>query len=124
MSLSLRLAIMLNFNNSKVAYWPLAMKRRLRSISESVLSKTSDIPTVSIMCNLPLWLNTYIFSGSEKSFGHAGATVIYSYFEKGCRKKICTRQSRKVIWDMINTLFLTTVAVEPTLAAFLWHWQT
>ena len=34
-------------------------------------------------------------------------------------KKMCTRQSRKVIWDMINTLFLTTVAVEPTFVAFL-----
>ena len=110
---------MLNFNISKVAYWPLAMKRRLRSISESVLSKAGDIPTVSIMCNLPSWLSTYIFSGSEKSFGHVGATVIYSYLEKGCRKKMCTRQSRKVIWDMINTLFLTNVAVEPTLVAFL-----
>ena len=32
---------------------------------------------------------------------------LYSYFEKGCRKQKCTRQSRKVIWDMINTLFLT-----------------
>ena len=30
----------------------------------------------------------------------------YSYFEKGCRK-MCTRQSRKVIWDMINIEFLT-----------------
>ena len=29
--------------------------------------------------------------------------LIYSYFEKGCRKKMCMRQSRKVIWDMINT---------------------
>ena len=29
------------------------------------------------------------------------------------------RQSRKVIWDMINTLFLTTVAVDPTFIAFL-----
>ena len=33
--------------------------------------------------------------------------------------KKCTRQSRKVIWDMINTLFLTTVAVEPTFVVFL-----
>ena len=33
-------------------------------------------------------------------------------------KKMCTRQPRKVIWDMINTLFLTTVAVEPTLVTF------
>ena len=32
---------------------------------------------------------------------------VYNYVEKGCRKKKCTRQSRKVIWDMINTLFLT-----------------
>ena len=37
---------------------------------------------------------------------------------------MCTRQSRKVIWDMISTLFLTTVPVEPTLVAFLQHSQT
>ena len=37
---------------------------------------------------------------------------------------MCTRQSRKVIWDMINTLFLTTVAVEPTFVAFLQHSKT
>ena len=49
---------------------------------------------------------------------------VYSYFEKGCRKKMCTRQSRKVIWDMINTLFLTTVAVETNFFTFLWHSQT
>ena len=29
-----------------------------------------------------------------------------------------------LIWDMINTLFLTTVAVEPTSVAFLEHSQT
>ena len=33
--------------------------------------------------------------------------------------KMCTQQSQKVIWDMINTLFLMTVPVEPTFAAFL-----
>ena len=40
-------------------------------------------------------------------------------FREKLSQKICTRQSRKVIWDMINTLFLTTVAVRPTLVAFL-----
>ena len=36
------------------------------------------------------------------------APYAYSFFEKGCRKKMCTRQSRKVIvWDTINSLFLT-----------------
>ena len=39
-------------------------------------------------------------------------------------KKMCTRPSGKVIWDMINTPFLTTVAVEPTFVAFLYHMQT
>ena len=29
-----------------------------------------------------------------------------------------TRQSRKLIWDMINTLFLTTAAVEPFVELF------
>ena len=28
---------------------------------------------------------------------------------------MCTRQPRKVIWDMINTLFVKTVAVQPIL---------
>ena len=38
--------------------------------------------------------------------------------------KMCTRQSRKAIWDMINTMFLTTTPVEPTFVAFLEHFQT
>ena len=40
-------------------------------------------------------------------------------FRERLSEKMCTRQSRKVMWDMINTLFLTTVAVEPTFVAFL-----
>ena len=39
-------------------------------------------------------------------------------------EKMCTQQSRKVLWDMINTLFLTTVAVEPTYVAFSQHSKT
>ena len=30
--------------------------------------------------------------------------ITYSYFEKGCRKK-CTRQSRKVLWVILRSLF-------------------
>ena len=29
---------------------------------------------------------------------------LYSYFEKGCRKK-CTRQSRKALWVVLSLLF-------------------
>ena len=46
-------------------------------------------------------------------------------FQEGLSdKEMCTRQPRMVIWDLINTLFLTTVAVEPDFAAFLKHSQT
>ena len=44
---------------------------------------------------------------------------IYSYFLRKVVAKLCTRQSRKVIWDMINTLVPDTVAVEPTFVALL-----
>ena len=54
---------------------------------------------------------------SESMLSHAFCHI--QLFEKGCRKKImCMRQSRKVIWDMIDTLFLATVAIEPTFVAF------
>ena len=45
-------------------------------------------------------------------------------FRERLSEKMCTRQSRKVIWDMINTLFLTTVAVKTNFFTFLWHSQT
>ena len=45
-------------------------------------------------------------------------------FRERLSEKMCTRQPRKVIWDMINTLFLTTVAVETNFFTFLWHSQT
>ena len=40
-------------------------------------------------------------------------------FRERLSQKLCTRQSRKVIWDMINTLVVDTVAVEATFVAFL-----
>ena len=33
---------------------------------------------------------------------------VYSYFEKGCRKK-CTRQTRKVLWVVLSSLFSVCV---------------
>ena len=40
-------------------------------------------------------------------------------FRERLSEEMRTRQSRKVIWDMINTLFVTTEAVKPTFVAFL-----
>ena len=34
-----------------------------------------------------------------------GFFCVYSYFEKGCGKK-CTRESRKVLWVVLSSLFL------------------
>ena len=45
-------------------------------------------------------------------------------FRERLSEKMCTRQPRKVIWDMINTLFQITVAVDPTFVAFHEHSRT
>ena len=45
--------------------------------------------------------------------------ICIQLFRERLSPKKCTRQSRKVIWDMIITLYLTTVAVEPAFFAFL-----
>ena len=34
--------------------------------------------------------------------------IIYSYFEKGCRKK-CARQSRKALWVVLSLLFFKEI---------------
>ena len=50
---------------------------------------------------------------------YSSLVVLYIYiciqlFRQRLSQKRCTRQSRKVMWDMINTLVLDTVVVEPT----------
>ena len=44
---------------------------------------------------------------------------LLKFFRERLLEKMCTRQSRTVIWDMFNTLVPDTVAVEPTFVAFL-----
>ena len=50
-------------------------------------------------------------------------TCIQLFWER-LLEKMCRRQSRKVIWDMINTLFPMAVDVEPTFVAFHSHLRT
>ena len=53
-----------------------------------------------------------------------GENINIQLFPERLSDKMCTRQSRKVIRDMMDTLFLTTVAVEPTFVPFRQHSQT
>ena len=66
----------------------------------------------------------YLSSFSRTSLGSTDDGVHIQLFRERLSEKLCTRQSRKVIWDMINTLFLTTVAVKTNLFTFLWHSRT
>ena len=53
-------------------------------------------------------------------FFHSSAiSVCVQLFRERLSEEMRTRQSRNVIWDMINKLFVTTEAVEPTVVAFL-----
>ena len=46
-------------------------------------------------------------------FMYNAARHIYSYFEKPCRKK-CARQSRKVLWVVLNSLLFKEVLKNDT----------
>ena len=52
---------------------------------------------LDFIVKISMWLNIMQVQTTWNS--------VYICFEKGRRKKMCTRQSRKVIWDIINTLF-------------------
>ena len=39
--------------------------------------------------------------------------LVYSYFEKGCRMK-CTRQTRKVLWVVLSSLFFEEIWINGT----------
>ena len=62
---------------------------------------------------------------STTNFATCSNSIInIELFRERLSEKMCTRQPQKVLRDMINTLFLTTVAGEPTLVAFHLHLRT
>ena len=67
---------------------------------------------------------TFTSTTKDYVFANVGRVALIQLFRESLSRIKCTRQSLKVIWDMINTLFLTTVAVEPTFVTFLQHSQT
>ena len=55
--------------------------------------------------------HTFNFSASISS--------LYAFTQRASWDRVLHAKSRKVIWDIINTLFVTTVAVEPTFVAII-----
>ena len=89
-----------------------------------VASECSPQWFISICLINSIWLLSISFFLLAIFNDKATASRCKQLFLDRLSEKMCTRQSRKVIWDMINTLFLTTVAVEPTFVAFLQHSKT
>ena len=54
---------------------------------------------------------TFFFNDLTDSIDRYFTSCIQLFRER-LSEKMCTRQFRKVTWDMINTLFLAIVAVE------------
>ena len=68
-----------------------------------------------IESHLSLVFSGFVFMRGGLSYwrGYPSRAVTLAVYTAISRKvvgKMCTRQSRKVIWDMFNTLFLPTVA--------------
>ena len=81
---------------------------------------SADHHTSYEMADFTLFRNDFNTSTSVRSsYGMAVYIKSNTAISKMVVGKMCTRQSRKLIWDMINTLFLTTVAVKPT--SFVFH---
>ena len=55
---------------------------------------------------------TFTNTGETRQIKHHttcdSTNLTYSYFEKDCRKK-CTRQARKVLWVVLNSLFFKEI---------------
>ena len=81
------------------------------------------------MCSIGPWNEIVVHTKATQRRTKAGKTsdrfntrglwFIADGSQERLSEEMCTRQSRKVIWDTINTLFVTTEAVEPTFVAFL-----
>ena len=61
-----------------------------------------------------------IFEGYLRGCAIALINLNIQLFRERLSESMCRRRSRKVIWGMTNTLFLTTVAVEPTMSVASW----
>ena len=59
------------------------------------------------------WRSEFVGKVSAAVFMYKAAKHRYSYFEKSCRKK-CTRQSRKVLWVVLNSLLSKEVKKKDT----------
>ena len=53
-----------------------------------------------LFTNAACSFNRHLLGGNENT--GSSDYFVYSYFEKGCRKK-CTRQSRKVLWVVLSS---------------------
>ena len=101
------------------------------SVQEALMKKLNLIQNQPLLCQIfkeppiisykkgKLWQTTCLRPKilNVNTRFHAG--IYTAIFRERLSQKLCTRQSRKVIWDMINTLVPNTVAVEPTFVALL-----
>ena len=55
----------------------------------------------------------HFYDDDDDDDGDDNDDDVYSYFEKGCRKK-CTRQSQKVLWVVFSTLFFKEISKNGT----------
>ena len=79
------------------------------SLRQSKYSWAFLLSSQKFSSNLSISSPTFLrLSVGQNLFTLITNDYIYSYFEKGCRKKAqnYTRQSRKVVWDIINILLI------------------
>ena len=85
----------------------------------SVVGVVYVVAVVTVVCGVVVYVVGVVGVVGWCSICSLCSCCSIQLFRERLSEKMCTQQSRKVVWDMINTLFLTTVAIETNFAAFL-----
>ena len=90
--------------------WYQCLSPCFRKLVSAILLLLYSHLSKKVVCEIYMPRGTLLCKKQEPDFI---ILYIYSYFEKGCRKK-CTRQSRKVLWVVLRSLFFIAILKE-------WH---
>ena len=82
--------------------------------SRSAVKRSTDgANPVAVISSLYLEQKITASVTLEEGLSSRKNIVVYSYFKKGCRKK-CARQSWKVVWVILSSLFFKEISKNGT----------
>ena len=95
-------------SDHSVCIWNNRVNMKLNIYVHVILKYIVVVFLLSVHFNIPFSLILALVFIIHIQIPSQTTCLIYSYFEKGCRKK-CTRQTRKVLWVVLSALFFKEI---------------